>query len=151
MEEDPKILEVDIEGKNKELWAKVKSKLIKSIDGMLDTVIDFKSNSTIRDEAEEFISELISYGKAKLRKAGLQNEQIIADIEYKFSQRQKEFSEARLNNAQASKIEFEIKIKQMELSLKLTRAMLIGEEGKEEIIFMKRIDGFLEALNSIEK
>lgn len=145
-----KYLKVDVSGQSEDLWSNMRVKLINTINKFLDTTIDSKNHSTIREEAKEFTSKLLKHAKDKLERAGLENEKIVAEIDSLYSARQREFAQTRKLNAEASEIELSVSIKKLKLSLGLTKAILIGEAKNEDIVFVKQIDSFIQILKDFE-
>jgi hypothetical protein len=145
-EERKQYLRVDVGGKSPEIWNALRGKLIHAVNKFLDSTIDTIDNKTIRQEAQAFTHALLEHAKEKLAKAGIENQKLLAEIDYIFSQREKEIAEARKINAEAHKIEIENSLRQLKLSLGMAKALLIGEEEGESIIFVKKIDAFLDVI-----
>ena len=145
-----KVLEVQITGKDKGLFKQLRGKLVLAISQSLDTVINYEQETTVKEEAKEFASALIDHAKAKLKKAGIENEKLLVEIDNLYVQREKEIAETRKLNAEAKAIEIQNRIRSLRLSLGGLKAMMIGEEGEEDLVFMKQIDSFLSVLNAIE-
>lgn len=142
-----KFIEVEVEGKDKKTWQNLKAKLIETINKSLDTVINYDNQSTIRDEAKEFTIALLNHAKAKLNRAGVENDKIIAEIELTYSQRSKELAEARKINAEAQAIEFKNAVNNLRLSLSGMKALLIGENDNTDIVFLNQIDFLLNSIS----
>lgn len=143
-------IKVEVQGKDSLLWGNLQPKLMEAIHHFLDTVIDHKNDSTIREEAQKFTSALLDYGKQKLQKAGLENEKIIAEVNLMYSQREKEIAETRKLHAEAASIELNTSMKKLKLGLIGMKAMMIGNAGEEEFIFLKHIDEFISVIREIE-
>lgn len=151
MEQKKKLVKITLGGKDENLFERLRSKLIDAIDQFLDTAIDYQSGSTIKDETKKFASLALNFAEEKLRKAGIENHKLIAEIEERYSIAEKNKAEARKVNAEANKIEFDQSIKKLTLSLKLSKAIILGEEGKEAIVLTKQIDLFLGALEEMKE
>ncbi|MBT1690080.1 hypothetical protein [Dawidia soli] len=149
-EEEPKFVRIEIEGLNAEKWYQLRTKFIRAIHKTLDTVIDHEHSSTLRDEAKKFTTELLNYGKAKLQRAGLENEELMAQVDLLYSQKEKELAEARKLHAEAEALEIRNNIRKLKLGIGGMKALMIGETGKEEILFLKQMDHFLEILRDFE-
>ncbi len=145
--EKKQYLKERIAGKSPNLWSNLKEKLLQAIHSFLDITIDGVNNKTIREEAKEFSHALLKYGKDKLEKAGFENDKIRAEADLLYSQKEKELAEARKLNAEAQKVEFENAIKQLRLSLKMTKAILLGEPGEEALILVKSVEQFIKVLD----
>ncbi|MBF9251742.1 hypothetical protein I2I11_00400 [Pontibacter sp. 172403-2] len=143
-------LKVETAGKSPELLSSLKEKMLQAIHSFLDITIDGVDNKTIREEAKEFSHALLKYGKDKLEKAGFENDKIRTEIDFLYSQKEKEFAEARKLNAEARKAEFENAISQLQLSLKITRVMLISESGEEALVLVKDVEQFIEILDDFK-
>jgi len=148
--EKKQYLKVETAGKSLALWSSLKEKLLQAIHSFLDTTIDGVDNKTIREEAKVFSHALLKYGKDKLEKAGLENDKILAEVDFLYSQNEKELAEARKLNAEAQKAEFENAISQLQLSLKITRVMLISEPEEEALVLVKNVEQFIEVLDDFK-
>jgi hypothetical protein len=142
----PNLLEVRVSGRSLSSWREFRPKLISAINSVLDSVIDHHNETTIRDEAKEFTSALINHAKAKLNKAGLENEKIEAEVRKIVTQIETERAEARKKHAEADSLEFQTAVKKLQFSLMGTKAMLIGDASDEAILFGKQIESFLTSI-----
>jgi hypothetical protein len=149
-EKGTKFLHIEFEGINNEKWYHLRTKFIRAVHKTLDTVIDHENSSTFRDEAKKFTTELLHYGKAKLQRAGLENEEIMAQVDLLYSQKEKELAEARKLNAEAEALEIRNNIRKLKLSIGGMKALMIGETGEEEILFLRQMDQFLELLRDFD-
>ncbi len=94
--------------------------------------------------------------KARLRKdvvANRKNEAEIAEIyercEHERAKETKTRAEARKTNAEAEAQEFENCVRKLKTALRLTKVMLASQPGEEAVLFGKRIDAYLEALEDV--
>jgi hypothetical protein len=149
-EKGTKFLHIEFEGINNEKWYHLRTKFIRALHKTLDTVIDHENSSTFRDEAKKFTTELLHYGKSKLQRAGLENEEIMAQVDLLYSQKEKELAEARKLNAEAEALEIGNNIRKLKLSIGGMKALMIGETGEEEILFLRQMDQFLELLRDFD-
>lgn len=140
---------VKVRGEANELWAKLRPKLIKTVNDVLDTVIDESREATVRTEAKEFTSALLDFAKQRLRKEGLEAEKIEAEVRKLHADMQMGLAEARERHARADHCEFDLKVKKLRLALSLTKAQLIGDEGEEAIVFGRQIDELLKLLKEL--
>ncbi len=147
--EEINILKIDVSGDNQALWEQLRSKLIAAVGNFLDSTIDVETGSTIRQEAQKFTSLALDYGKSKLQKAGIENDKIIAEIEEKYAVIEKTKAEGRKLVAEAKQIEFDTSLRKLKASLKLAKALVIGKQDEESIVFTRQIEGFLEAINEV--
>ncbi len=145
-----KITEISLSGSNPILWEKLRTKLISVLDKSLDTIINYDTGATIKEEAKEFTSEIIKYGKEKLKKVSIENDKLNAEIEEIFTKIKKEKAETRKINAEADKINLDNQLRAIKISLGSAKALLIGSESKEDILFIKRVDAFLAVINDIK-
>lgn len=148
--EKKQYLKEETAGKSPELWNSLREKVLQAVHNFLDITIDGVDNKTIREEAKEFSHALLKYGKDKLEKAGLENDKILAEIDLLYSQKEKALAEARKLNAEAQKAEFENAVRQLQLSLKMTKVMLVGEPGGEALILVKSVEQFIKILDDFK-
>ncbi|NOT51252.1 MAG: hypothetical protein HOP10_08235 [Chitinophagaceae bacterium] len=141
-EENDQFISFHVGGKDEVLWKQLRHKLVQAINTFLDTVIEEETQSTIRQELKEFGTAILDYGKQKLKKAGIENDKILAEIELLFSEREKK-------NAETEAIKFETSLKKLIVAMAGTKVIMRGSAGKEELIFIKQIDDFLAILRDL--
>jgi hypothetical protein len=137
---------VDIRGQDPALWGTLRAKLMVAVEDLLNTVVDSERGTTLQDEARQLTSAALDHVRARLAKAGLENEKIEAEIQRLYAQIQGDLADARKKSAEADAIEFATAMKRLRVVLGGMRAMLIGEEGDEAIIFGRQIDEFIKVL-----
>lgn len=145
-----RLTKISVSGADPILWDKLKSKLLLILDKSLDTIINYDTGGTIKDEAREFTTALIEFGKEKLKKASIENEKLNAEIEEIYTRIKKEKAETRKINAIADKINLDNQLRAIRISLGSAKALLIGSEENEDILFIKRVDTFLEVINDMK-
>lgn len=148
-EEKKKIIKIDLEGLRGDLFTKLRSKLIDAVDKFLDSPFDYETSSTIRDEVKNFTSLGLNYAKSKLKKPSIENHKLISEIELNYTEIEKKKAVARKENAIAETIEFNHSLRKLVISLKMSKALIIGDKNKEAIIFTQQIDAFLNAIEGI--
>lgn len=154
MEEAEKktFLKVKVAGKNKALWeTDIREKFIELFKNLMDTVINFDDNKTIGEETKEISTHLIKHVKERLKRAGYENDKILAEIEEIQARTKKTYAEARKISAEARKEELAQKLKYLKLKLGIMKAMLIEETDSESIIFIKKIDVLFEVLKEFDE
>jgi len=147
-EHNDKYLQIDVSGKNPDLFKKMREKLLTAVNSFLDTTIHHTDKTSIKQEAQKFKDLALDYGKNKLKKSGLENEKLAAEIEETYSQSQLNLAEARVKNAEADAIEFDNATTKMLFKLKMTKVIMAGSSGEEEMFFVKQIDDFIEVVNA---
>jgi len=123
------------------------AKITSAIEKVMDYVIDPKSGTTIREEAQDIISQALCFLKAKLQSPGLENEETIARITKLLAEAEKEKETARKTKAEAEQIELSNGIKKLRLSFEALKALYSGEEQFNPDI--AKIDAFLKALEKL--
>lgn len=146
-----RLLRIDLIGKDENLFANLKGKLIKMVDKVLDSSLDVNSDLTLKEEFQKFTSLGLNFAESKLKKASIENDQIITEIQEKLSLIQKNKAEARKINATARTIEFDQSLRELTFTLKMTKAIILGEGDDESLAFTKQIDIFLEVIRSINE
>jgi hypothetical protein len=149
--ERQRLIKIDLIGKNNDLFTNLKDKLIKKVNKVLDSSIDDNTDLTIKNELQKFTSLGLNFAESKLKKASIENDKILAEIEEKVSLIEKNKAEARKINATARGIEFNQSLKELSFTLRMTKAFMIGDNDKESIIFTKQIDTFLEVMKSLNE
>lgn len=150
IEQKSRIRKVTVSGNDPLLWERLKPKLLDVLDKSLETIINYDTGATIKDEAKEFTSAMLEYGKEKLKKASIENGKLNAEIDGIYSKINKEKAETRKINAITDTINLNNKIKSLRISLGISKVLLLGSENNEDIIFLKRIDTFIEVLKDLK-
>jgi hypothetical protein len=109
-----------------------------ALNHVLDSVIDTRKQSTIREEAQTLISESIQHLKDRLKKQGLENEEISARVVKLLAEAEKEKAIAAKTRAETEKLEFAMIVRKLRLLLEVQRA-----------IEHDRVDGFLDVLKEM--
>lgn len=149
--DEKRLLRIDLVGKDQNLFANLKGKLIKMVDKVLDSSLDVSSDLTVKEELQKFTSLGLNFAESKLKKASIENDQIIAEIQEKLSIIQKNKAKSRKINATARTIEFDQSLKELTFTLKMTKAIILGEGDDEALAFTKQIDIFLEVIRSLNE
>jgi hypothetical protein len=142
-------LRVDVRGNDKKLWALLHEKFVDKINRLLQATLDYERGTTVRDEMREFSSALLDFAKAKLARAGLEDEKIAAEISKMFAERQAELAKADKTSEEARQLRIQNDISELRLTLGATKAMLIGDESEEAVLFGKQLDTFLDVLKEL--
>lgn len=111
-------------------------KLEQTFQDMMDTVIDPAKGSTIGSEAHEIISESISSLKERLKKTGLENEEIAARITKLLAEAEKDRALSRKTHAETEQLEFLNKVRMLRLYLesqKILGAHTIDQSEEKKI------------------
>lgn len=148
-DEQNDILRIDVTGKDSRLWSKVRDRLLVTLDRALDTVIDAERGTTLGEEGRALTTALLDHLKARLAKSGLDNERIAAEVNKLYQEVETQQAVTRKTHAEADKIEFENRIKELHLALGTAKALLIGETGEEAILFSQQIDKMLALLREL--
>ena len=114
------------------------ARLETTLQHVLDSVIDIKRQKTVREEAQNLISESIQHLKDRLQKQGLENEKIAAEVAKLLAEAEKEKALAAKTQAEADALEFATIIKKLRLLLEVEKAMEYG-----------RLDDFLGVLKEL--
>lgn len=150
MEEDKrKLVRIELTGVDENLFAALKGKLIAMINKVLESSIDAATGLTLKEEIQKFTSLGLQYAEAKLKKASIENEMLISNIQEKYSQIEKNKAETRILNANAKALEFQQSLKELSFTLKMTKVLITGNGDEESVIFVRQIDSFIEVVNSL--
>lgn len=144
-------LQVQVRGKDPDRWANLRAKFIRRLDKLLDSTLDSARGTTVRDEAKEFTSALLDFASAKLAKPGLEGEKIAAEIGKTFAERQTELARADKTSEEARELRIKNDISELRLMLGATKAVLVGDDSDEAVLFGKAVDAFLSALNEMAR
>lgn len=147
---DDTIIRVDVRGDERRLFQRLRSTLLEKIQQALDTTLDHENDTTVRDELKSLTTHAIEHARERLRKEGLANARIEAEVAEIYARRTKEIADARLTAAHAKGQEQQNALHDLCRHLALTRALLMGDEGREAILFGRQIDAFLEIVKEMD-
>lgn len=102
-------------------WQNLGPRLQGALDHVLNSVIDQKQKSTIREEAQNLISESITSLKDRLKKTGLENEELAAKVTKFLAEAEKEKSIAAKTRAETEALEFQTIVKKLRLLMEAQR------------------------------
>jgi hypothetical protein len=154
MARDPskvEFLSIEVVGNSTEQWARLRTKFLGAIDQLLDTVVDDKSNATVRDEAKNLATALLADAKARLAKSGWENDQIAAHVEKTYAEIETIRASARKVNAEAQSIELQNSVKKLRLLIMATNALMAGETDGEAVLLGKQMKAFLEVVDHLQR
>ena len=140
---------IDIRGKDKQLWVSLREKFLARIDSLLESTLDHERGTTVRYEIKEFTSALLDFAKARLAKSGLEAEKIASEISKTFAERQTELAKAGKTSEETRELRIQNDITELRLTLGATKAMLVGDDSEEAILFGKQLEAFLKVLRGI--
>lgn len=118
-------------------------KLQRAVNRVMDTVIDVNRGTTVREEGQDIISESILSLKERLKKTGLENEEIAARITKLLAEAEKDRAQARKTSAETEQLEFLTMVRKLKLVLEAQKLLQVGSVDETE---MKRIDAFIHLL-----
>lgn len=147
--ESMRIARVDVRGKSAKLWSEIRPKLIAKISKFLDTTIDHERETTIREEAKAFTSTLLDCLRNKLAREGAEVGKIEAEISEIYAKQLKSRAEAEKVSVETESLRRREATRELITMLALTKAMLVGDEGKEALLLGKQIDEFLRLVKEL--
>jgi hypothetical protein len=110
-------------GKLTGLWEGMGPRLQAALNHVLDTVINTKDQATVREEAQNLISESIEHLKERLKKSGLENEELAARATKLLAEAEKEKSIAARTKVETAALEFNLIVRKLRLLIEAHRAM----------------------------
>jgi hypothetical protein len=90
---------------------------------VLDSVIDTHGQTTVRQEAENLISESIQHIKERLKKQGLENEELAAKVTKLLAEAEKDRAIAAKTRVETEALAFATVIRKLRLLLEVQRAI----------------------------
>lgn len=144
-----KIVRVDVRGEDPELWKRLRAKLMVRIHTVLESTLDHDRGTTVREEAKQFTASMLDFARQRLQREGLENDKIEAEIAELYAKRTKELADADRVSAEAERIRQDTSLRELCKCLALTKAMLIGDESEEAMLFGQQIDSFLSVVKEL--
>jgi hypothetical protein len=98
-----------------------------ALEILLDTVVDQRSQTTVREEVQELLAQSIQHLKDRLSRQGLENEEIAARAMKLLAEAEASKAAAAKSKAEASEIELRVLARRIRLVIEAERAMVAGE------------------------
>jgi hypothetical protein len=98
-----------------------------ALETLLDSVVDHKSQMTLREEAQELLAQSIQHLKDRLNRPGLENEEIAARAAKLLAEAEASKAAAAKTQAEASEIELRLLARRIRLVIEAERAIAAGE------------------------
>jgi hypothetical protein len=100
-----------------------------ALETLLDTVVDQRSQSTVREEVQELLAQSIQHLKDRLSRQGLENEEIAARAMKLLAEAEASKAAAAKTKAEAGEIELRLLARRIRLVIEADRAIAAGELG----------------------
>ena len=104
-------------------------RLQRTLERLLDTVVDQRGQTTVREEAQELIAQSIQHLKDRLGRPGLENEDLAARAAKLLAEAEAEVAKATAAKSQseASEIEVRLLVRRPRLVMEAERAFAAGQ------------------------
>lgn len=102
-------------------------RLQNTLERLLDTVVDHRAQSTVREEAQELIAQSIQHLKERLGRPGLENEEIAARATKLLAEAELAKASAAKTHAEAGEIELRLLARRLRLVIEAERAFTAGQ------------------------
>lgn len=102
-------------------------RLQRTLERLLDTVVDHRAQSTVREEAQELIAQSIQHLKDRLGRPGLENEELAARAAKLLAEAELAKASAAKSQAEASEIELRLLARRLRLVIEAERAFAVGQ------------------------
>ncbi len=102
-------------------------RLQKALETLLDSVVDQKSQATVRQEAQELLAQSIQHLKDRLNRPGLENEELAARAAKLLAEAEANKAAAAKTLAEANEIELRNLARRIRLVIEAERAMAAGQ------------------------
>jgi len=103
------------------------SRLQKTLERLLDTVVDHRAQSTVREEAQELIAQSIQHLRDRLGRPGLENEEIAARAAKLLAEAELAKATAAKSLAEAGEVELRLLARRLRLVIEAERAFAAGQ------------------------
>lgn len=143
------ILQINLAGKDSQVWRKIRPKLIAKISSLLDATVDPISGTTLREEGAETVSGLLAALRAKLARPDLENQRVAAEIAASYARTEKDLAEADKTREEAAALRADRVARELRTALQFAKAMVIRSKDEDAILFGEEIDAMLLALDSV--
>lgn len=101
-------------------------RLQQTLERLLDTVVDHRAQTTVREEAQELIAQSIQHLKDRLGRPGMENEEIAARAAKLLAEAELAKASAAKSHAEAGEIELRLLARRLRLVIEAERAFSAG-------------------------
>ena len=102
-------------------------RLQRALEALLDSVVDHRTQATVRSEAQELLAQSIRHLKDRLGRPGVENEEIAARATKLLAEAEANKAVAAKTHAEASEIELRNLARRLRLVIEAERAMVAGD------------------------
>lgn len=102
-------------------------RLQQTLERLLDTVVDHRAQTTVREEAQALIVQSIQHLKDRLGRPGLENEEIAAQAAKLLAEAELAKANAAKSHAEAREVEFRLLVRRLRLVIEAERAFAAGQ------------------------
>ncbi len=115
------------------LMQEIRPKIGLAIGNVLDSVIDVKRGTTVREEAQDILSKSIAAMKDRLKKSGLENEEVAARIAKTLAEVEKVKATTRKTQAETDHLEFLTMVRKLRLVIEAQKLFLNDDTERPEL------------------
>lgn len=102
-------------------------RLQRALDGLLDSIVDHRAQTTVREEAQALIAQSIQHLKDRLGRSGWENEEIAARAAKLLAEAELAKASAAKSQAEANEIELRLLARRLRLVIEAERALAAGD------------------------
>jgi hypothetical protein len=104
-------------------------RLQRALEGLLDSIVDHRSQTTLREEAQALLAQSIQHLKDRLGRQGLENEEIAARAVKLLADAEASKASAAKTQAEAGEIELRLLARKLRLVIEAERAIAVEDLG----------------------
>lgn len=105
-------------------------RLQQTLERLLDTVVDHRTQTTVREEAQELIAQSIQHLKDRLGRPGAENEEIAARAAKLLAEAELAKASAAKSHAEAGEIELRLLARRLRLVIEAEGAFAAGQTDR---------------------
>jgi hypothetical protein len=147
--EEKKYIEINLAGKDDELWKSTQAKFMKYLNHILDFELDPVSHATVKENLGNFTHDALDYFKSKLNAPGINNLKVQAEIEESYNRIEYQKQQTRALELDNQKREFDLRMHRIKTVLSLFKALSHKSADGEQLLFIKNLDNFLGTIESM--
>lgn len=141
---------IEVTGADVTLFSKLRGKIVEAVLNLLNTTIDHDRGYTVTETVQHLTSKSVGFLEAKLDRAGIENQLLLAEIEEKLANARKTNAEAESKSLENRKARFEQALKELKYAVNLAKALVPDKEDPDYIIFTKDITPFINLFTEID-
>ena len=142
----PAYLRVDVRGVSADRWAALREELLDEIKAVLGSLDDKDLSAWFEEKAEKLNNLTLDIATQQMQTSHPDAARMAEEVQRKFAKREREQIKHTREMQEIKRQNDREAIRKLTLRLKLTRAIVVGEQGDEAILFGNQLTEMIDTL-----